>query len=87
MIVTSPVIGNLKINCIEKMSISNIIFSDSVVSAGSRGSDNVAPEIVAKIRSILDFDECCKSLEWTRSARTNNNDWMSNPLNNKFFYT
>ena len=66
---------------------SNIILSDSVVSAASRESDNVTPEIVAKVRSILDFDECCKSLEWTRSARTNNDDWMSNPLNNKFFYT
>merc|ERR1719259_94384 len=61
--------------------------TDSVVSAGSRGSDNVAPEIIAKVRSIQDFDECCKTLEWTRSPRDNDRDWMSNPLNNKFFYT
>ena len=69
------------------MSISYVIFSDSVVSGGSRGSDNVAPEIILKVRSILDFDECAKNLEWTRAPRTDDRDWMSNPLNNKFFYT
>ena len=57
------------------------------MSAGSRGSDNVAPEIIAKARSILDFDECCKTLQWTDTPRENSNHWMSNPLNNKFFYT
>ena len=57
------------------------------MSAGSRGSDNVAPEILDKARSILDFDECCKHADWTRSPRSNSDDWMSNPLRNKFFYT